>query len=185
MYSFTEPFGASWTYWYIRECSTALLVANLPFVWTFWRTMSGTKTVIGVSRREGRSPDEDTGRCYERDERRWKGSAAIISPRQAGTLLRDNSNKDAEMEEHVERGHATETDVFERLSRDGMLAHHHQPDATSSTHEKGPTPPSPAQPSFGKDYSPASYARGPIPKAAFRSQRELVRGSHLRPQGTP
>ncbi|KAI0433203.1 hypothetical protein F5Y09DRAFT_352210 [Xylaria sp. FL1042] len=33
-FSFTEPFGVSWTYWYIRESSTALIVANIPFLWT-------------------------------------------------------------------------------------------------------------------------------------------------------
>ncbi|TGJ81337.1 hypothetical protein E0Z10_g7425 [Xylaria hypoxylon] len=34
VYSFTEPFGSSWSYWYIRESSTALIVANIPFLWT-------------------------------------------------------------------------------------------------------------------------------------------------------
>ncbi|KAF2967503.1 hypothetical protein GQX73_g6070 [Xylaria multiplex] len=33
-YSFTEPFGDSWVYWYVRESSTALIVANIPFLWT-------------------------------------------------------------------------------------------------------------------------------------------------------
>ncbi|KAI1114037.1 hypothetical protein F5Y14DRAFT_195153 [Nemania sp. NC0429] len=33
-YSFTQPYSAEWTYWYIRESSTALIVANIPFVWT-------------------------------------------------------------------------------------------------------------------------------------------------------
>ena len=32
-YSFTDPFGILWVYWYVREGSTALLVANLPFLW--------------------------------------------------------------------------------------------------------------------------------------------------------
>ncbi|EMC96759.1 hypothetical protein BAUCODRAFT_108650 [Baudoinia panamericana UAMH 10762] len=49
VYSFSEPFGAMWTYWYVRESSTALLVANLPFVWTLWRTMAGLQTVKGGS----------------------------------------------------------------------------------------------------------------------------------------
>ncbi|KAF7189768.1 hypothetical protein HII31_08875 [Pseudocercospora fuligena] len=33
VYSFSDPFGSLWTYWYVRESSTAILVANLPFVW--------------------------------------------------------------------------------------------------------------------------------------------------------
>lgn len=36
-YSFTDPFGADWTFWYIRESSTALLTANLPMTWTLFR----------------------------------------------------------------------------------------------------------------------------------------------------
>ncbi|KAI3325645.1 hypothetical protein HD806DRAFT_490848 [Xylariaceae sp. AK1471] len=36
-YSFSEPYGSSWTYWYIRESSTALIVANVPFLWTTLR----------------------------------------------------------------------------------------------------------------------------------------------------
>lgn len=36
-YSFTEPFGSSWTFWYIRESSTALITANLPATWTLLR----------------------------------------------------------------------------------------------------------------------------------------------------
>ncbi|KAI0439486.1 hypothetical protein F4803DRAFT_554017 [Xylaria telfairii] len=36
-YSFNEPYGAQWTYWYVRESSTALIVANIPFLWTILR----------------------------------------------------------------------------------------------------------------------------------------------------
>jgi hypothetical protein len=36
-YSFRFPFGSQWTFWYIRESSTAILVANLPFMWTLLR----------------------------------------------------------------------------------------------------------------------------------------------------
>nr|POE54169.1 hypothetical protein CFP56_63472 [Quercus suber] len=44
VYSFSLPFGVDWTFWYVRESSTALLVANLPFVWTVWRKITGGKT---------------------------------------------------------------------------------------------------------------------------------------------
>ena len=60
VYSFSQPFGSLWTYWYVRESSTALLVANLPFVWTFWRRVSGTKTVDGETVRKGSWPLEQT-----------------------------------------------------------------------------------------------------------------------------
>ncbi|KAF2096728.1 hypothetical protein NA57DRAFT_21491, partial [Rhizodiscina lignyota] len=32
-YSFTNPYGSLWTFWYIREASTATIVANLPYTW--------------------------------------------------------------------------------------------------------------------------------------------------------
>ena len=36
-YSFHQPFGSLWTFWYVRESSTAMIVANLPFLWTLLR----------------------------------------------------------------------------------------------------------------------------------------------------
>ncbi|CAG8951825.1 hypothetical protein HYFRA_00005629 [Hymenoscyphus fraxineus] len=38
-WSFTQPFSPTWTYWYIREASTAILVANIPLCWTLIRRM--------------------------------------------------------------------------------------------------------------------------------------------------
>ena len=34
-----NPFSAQWTFWYIREASTALLVANMPMCWTLMRRL--------------------------------------------------------------------------------------------------------------------------------------------------
>nr|POE90634.1 hypothetical protein CFP56_60247 [Quercus suber] len=60
VYSFTLPFGVDWTFWYVRESSTALLVANLPFVWTVWRKVTGgrtnCKTLDRVSRQDSGVP---------------------------------------------------------------------------------------------------------------------------------
>ncbi|KAK7544127.1 uncharacterized protein J3D65DRAFT_532906, partial [Phyllosticta citribraziliensis] len=38
-YSFTNPYGQAWTFWYTRESSTSLLVANLPYTWTLLRRL--------------------------------------------------------------------------------------------------------------------------------------------------
>ncbi|EMD70118.1 hypothetical protein COCSADRAFT_132671 [Bipolaris sorokiniana ND90Pr] len=35
--SFTHPYKATWISWYVRESSTAILVANLPFTWNVLR----------------------------------------------------------------------------------------------------------------------------------------------------
>jgi hypothetical protein len=38
-YSFINPYKQTWTFWYVRESSTAILVANLPFTWTILREL--------------------------------------------------------------------------------------------------------------------------------------------------
>lgn len=48
-YSFTHPYGDQWTYWYIRESGTALIVANVPFTWTILRRIFKLKSFDGVS----------------------------------------------------------------------------------------------------------------------------------------
>jgi hypothetical protein len=74
-YSFSHPFGAMWTYWYVRESSTALLVANLPFVWTFWRRLlTGKKTSVDTISKQN-SPEsamsrEDKNQSRRRDSAR-------------------------------------------------------------------------------------------------------------------
>lgn len=48
-YSFTHPFGSQWTFWYVRESSTALIVANLPFLWPLLRRIFNLKNFDGSS----------------------------------------------------------------------------------------------------------------------------------------
>jgi hypothetical protein len=48
-YSFTHPFSDQWTYWYVRESSTALIVANIPFTWTILRRIFKLKSFDGNS----------------------------------------------------------------------------------------------------------------------------------------
>lgn len=44
-YSFTAPFDDAWVYWYVRESATAIIVANLPFVWLLYRKIFGIKSI--------------------------------------------------------------------------------------------------------------------------------------------
>ncbi|PQE15239.1 hypothetical protein CJF32_00007901 [Rutstroemia sp. NJR-2017a WRK4] len=39
--SFNDPFSVMWTYWYIREASTAIYVANIPTCWPLARRVFG------------------------------------------------------------------------------------------------------------------------------------------------
>ncbi|KAF5254852.1 hypothetical protein FOXYS1_14342 [Fusarium oxysporum] len=38
------PYGPNWTFWYIRESSTSLIVANLPLTWPFFRRVMHINT---------------------------------------------------------------------------------------------------------------------------------------------
>ncbi|KAH6633605.1 hypothetical protein C7974DRAFT_175244 [Boeremia exigua] len=38
-FSFAKPYGRDWMFWYIRESSMAIIVANMPFTWTLLREM--------------------------------------------------------------------------------------------------------------------------------------------------
>jgi hypothetical protein len=48
-YSFSQPYGTDWTYWYIRESSTAIIVANLPFTWTLLQRVFNVRSFHGKS----------------------------------------------------------------------------------------------------------------------------------------
>ncbi|KAF7558830.1 hypothetical protein G7046_g5329 [Stylonectria norvegica] len=48
-YSFKEPFGTNWTFWYIRESSTALITTNLPYIWTLLRRVFNLRSFNGSS----------------------------------------------------------------------------------------------------------------------------------------
>ncbi|KAH7121358.1 hypothetical protein EDB81DRAFT_847494 [Dactylonectria macrodidyma] len=55
-YSFNEPFGSNWTFWYIRESSTALITANLPYIWTLLRRIFNLKSFAGYSNKRSTNP---------------------------------------------------------------------------------------------------------------------------------
>ncbi|CAJ2509533.1 Uu.00g145590.m01.CDS01 [Anthostomella pinea] len=59
-YSFHEPFGTAWTFWYIRESSTALITANLPFTWTLLQRVFNLKSFNGKSSNQ-RTGDPPSG----------------------------------------------------------------------------------------------------------------------------
>ncbi|KAE9362564.1 hypothetical protein N431DRAFT_358461 [Stipitochalara longipes BDJ] len=46
-YSFAHPFSPMWEFWYIREASTAVLVANMPMCWPLLRRIFNLKAFNG------------------------------------------------------------------------------------------------------------------------------------------
>jgi hypothetical protein len=47
--SFTHPFSAEWVYWYCREASTAMIVANMPYSWALIRKVFNLRSFFGDS----------------------------------------------------------------------------------------------------------------------------------------
>lgn len=59
-YSFSNPYGSMWTYWYVRESSTAIIVANLPYTWTLLRRLFNLSAFDrSLTRSEGESDAQD------------------------------------------------------------------------------------------------------------------------------
>jgi hypothetical protein len=82
-YSFTHPFGSQWTFWYVRESSTAMVVANMPFCWTLLRRMFKLKafnhelsghTVAYHSSRTARGRNKTSPRHSHGQNSNWKNS---------------------------------------------------------------------------------------------------------------
>lgn len=69
--SFTEPFSGDWIFWYCREASTAMIVANVPYGWTIVRRVFKVKAFL----RRG-SSNELVGGSHHTHT----GSISVISP---------------------------------------------------------------------------------------------------------
>lgn len=58
IYSLGDPYGIDWSYWYIREVSTAVIAANLPLTWTLLQRVF---RLGSFSARYGKSSNQRTG----------------------------------------------------------------------------------------------------------------------------
>ena len=45
-YSFSLPFGTDWTFWYVREVGTAVIVANIPHCWVLVRRIFNVRSFL-------------------------------------------------------------------------------------------------------------------------------------------
>ncbi|RSL91341.1 hypothetical protein CEP51_000311 [Fusarium floridanum] len=62
-YSLGDPYGTEWTYWYIREVSTAIITANLPLTWTLLQRVF---RLGSWASRYGKSSGQRTGEATSR-----------------------------------------------------------------------------------------------------------------------
>ncbi|KAF4455191.1 hypothetical protein F53441_2429 [Fusarium austroafricanum] len=58
IYSLGDPYGTEWSYWYIREVSTAVIAANLPLTWTLLQRVF---RLGSFSAKYGKSSNQRTG----------------------------------------------------------------------------------------------------------------------------
>ncbi|RMZ90217.1 hypothetical protein DV736_g2543, partial [Chaetothyriales sp. CBS 134916] len=47
--SFTKPYSSEWVFWYCREASTAMIVANMPYTWALIKRAFKLKSFFGTS----------------------------------------------------------------------------------------------------------------------------------------
>lgn len=76
--SFTQPFSSQWLYWYTREASTAMIVANMPYSWTIIRKVFRVKAFMHGSGDSGTNTYE--GRHYSGVSANRHGSTAKSRP---------------------------------------------------------------------------------------------------------
>lgn len=81
--SFTQPFSSEWLFWYTREASTAMIVANMPYSWTVIRRVFHVKAFL----RPGMDTNIDIG---ENENGRYM-SSHVMTPR--GSDAKSHSTK--------------------------------------------------------------------------------------------
>ncbi|KJK80635.1 hypothetical protein H634G_04875 [Metarhizium anisopliae BRIP 53293] len=79
-YSFTQPYGSQWTFWYIRESSTAIIVANLPLTWTLIRRVFSVGSFRGGSGRRSSAAIRSTQTENERKHAAYNPHSTIREP---------------------------------------------------------------------------------------------------------
>jgi len=112
-YSFTQPFGNDWTFWYMREAATAILVANLPFMWTLLRRVCGLKTWVANAtiNSDPRQRLTSLHMMQQRPSLAWKNTACTT--RATASVATDDDH-----ENHTRKGWAGGSTLQSRLAHD-------------------------------------------------------------------
>lgn len=129
VYSFSDPFSDQWVYWYVRESSTALIVANLPFVWLFYRKLFRIRSSTASRNRYGSTPHTAT-RISSMRRRSVKGSPDVPGARKDS----DPSDATLELGGMGEAGLWSDNMTAEEMLRGDVLSSAHAKNATPFTH---------------------------------------------------
>ena len=90
-YSFILPYGLDWVFWYVREVSTAVIVANMPHCWPLVRRMFNVRSFLHESSRGTHSRSRlGTGGQYDRDGLRSGRDAQVTASKQKGGEVREH-----------------------------------------------------------------------------------------------
>ncbi|KAF2152344.1 hypothetical protein K461DRAFT_327886 [Myriangium duriaei CBS 260.36] len=78
--AFANTLGTEWTKWYVYECSTAIMVANLPFLYTLIRRIFGPLPLDGTAKKRPERPSasKDHGHA-DSWPRRLTAPSAVLS----------------------------------------------------------------------------------------------------------
>jgi len=114
-YSFAHPFSPMWEFWYIREASTAILVANMPMCWSLMRRLFKLRAFSGISSSNGqrsRSKSLPIATVYSGAVSRANGGAKDGSRVLASKIDRseksDTSNSWWDREDRISRSDSEE-----------------------------------------------------------------------------
>ncbi|KAE8154053.1 hypothetical protein BDV25DRAFT_136198 [Aspergillus avenaceus] len=96
--SFKDPFSPQWLFWYVREASTAICVANIPNCWTLVRRVFNLRSWTGGTHYQHNSP----GRSERHTGTQKNGSTSVTGSAARHTnsleqILRSNSQRNQEV----------------------------------------------------------------------------------------
>ena len=85
-YSFIYPYGLDWVFWYVREVSTAVIVANAPHLWPLCRRIFNLRSFLHDTSRGTHSRSRrGTGPLqYDRDGLRSGNTAQAVASKNKG-----------------------------------------------------------------------------------------------------
>ncbi|PQE06238.1 hypothetical protein CJF30_00005185 [Rutstroemia sp. NJR-2017a BBW] len=96
--SFNDPFSVTWTYWYIREASTAIYVANIPTCWPLARRVFGLTSWSSSDETKSRTRTKPRSKSYV-SAMRMEGTNSSRFP----SRKEDKIHKTESMQNIVER----------------------------------------------------------------------------------
>ncbi|KAJ9603288.1 hypothetical protein H2200_012066 [Cladophialophora chaetospira] len=102
--SFTQPFSSEWVYWYCRESSTAMIVANMPYSWALIRKVFKLRSFFG---------DSTAGHIQAGQPRELNGYSAGAMQLNSQPRSRQTSHPDTEIRKsswHKLKLHSTKED---------------------------------------------------------------------------